>query len=90
MGTSRENQRAAGGGDVNEELYRVIEQAVASYRLSEQQDDDGNDLDLVEVLTPPEGETIERGLKERADLVDWICGAIIDSGLVVVKPEEGT
>ena len=72
---------------MNEELYRVIQRAVESYRLSEQRNYYGVALDLVDALTPDGDATINRGLKEQANLVDWICGAVIDSGLVVVKPE---
>jgi hypothetical protein len=61
-----------------EHIESRVDQALKSYRCQYTQDADGEPLDLVDVLTPPEDADISRGRQEMELLAEHIAMTIVD------------
>lgn len=67
------------GGMSAEPLFKVIEDAISEYRLSNFRDDEGYGFPITDAFAYAFGnETIKEALEELEQLVDFICGALIE------------
>lgn len=68
-------------------LYQKVHEALNSFRLSYTYDEDREGLQLVDRLTPPQDETVTRGLQEIEYLTDHIVGEITDWKDYIPEPD---